>query len=144
MARRTTVKVNLESARLCAPVSIKTGLTPVRTLTRACFKRLGTDKIAQTEILLIINELGTNIIRHGLEGKICISPVAIRKHVGFFIQAYDIGPGIHDVDSAFSKGRSEDKGLGMGLNVVKSLADDVRVASRRDGGTQIEVWKWIF
>ncbi len=135
--------VLMEKSRYCAPVSSGTGLIPVRAMARAHFRRLGICGVGRSEILVIINELATNIIRHGGNGEICVFPIAIGRHSGFLIRATDTGPGISDVKRAFEPGESEDNGLGLGLNAVKNLSDDVRLSSRIGGGAQVEVWKWL-
>ena len=132
-----------DRSRYCAPVSRGTGLTPVRTMARSHFRRLGTDRVGRAEILVLINELATNIIRHGGSGEICMFPLMIGKHSGFFIRATDTGPGIKDLEKAMEPGHSEDKGLGMGLSAISNLADDVRISSMINGGAQVEVWKWL-
>jgi len=132
-----------DRSRYCAPVSRDTGLIPVRTMARSHFMRLGTGKVGRAEMLVLINELATNIIRHGGSGEICIFPLMMGGHSGFFIRATDTGPGIKDLEKAMEPGQSEDKGLGLGLSAIKNLADDVRISSRINGGTQVEVWKWL-
>ncbi len=130
-------------SRYCAPVSRAAGLTPARVMARSQLRRLGAGKIGRAEILVLINELATNIIRHGGSGEICMFPLATMGHSGFFIRAIDTGPGIKDLHKAMQPGHSEDNGLGMGLNAIRNLADDVRISSRINGGTQVEVWKWL-
>ncbi len=127
----------------CAPVSVAAGLVPARMLARSMFRRLGTRQPARAEILVMVNELATNIIRHGGEGEICIYPVRLGSHTGFFICARDRGPGIEDLEKALEPGRSEDGGLGLGLNTVRNLSDDLRVSSLINGGAMVEVWKWL-
>lgn len=129
--------------RYCAPVSPGTGLMPARNLAKIQLKKLGAGRVARAEILLIINELANNIIRHGGSGDICMFPVVIGAHSGFFIRATDSGPGISDVDKAFMPGESEDNGLGLGLNAIKNLSDDVKIASGIKGGARVDVWKWL-
>ena len=65
------------------------------------------------------------------------------RHSGFFIRATDSGPGIKDMEKAFMPGESEDHGLGLGLNAIRSLSDDIRVASGINGGARVDVWKWL-
>ncbi len=135
--------MSIDNIRYCAPVSRATGLTPVRVMARSLFRRLGTGSMGQTELLVLINELANNIIRHGGSGEICIFPLVTMGHSGFFIRATDTGPGIKDLQKAMEPGQSEDNGLGLGLSAINNLADDVRISSRINGGTQVEVWKWL-
>ncbi len=127
----------------CARVSPGTGIVPARSVARSLLNRRGIGRTGSAEILLIVNELANNIIRHGREGKICIYPVSVEGYTGFLIRATDSGPGIKDLEKAMRPGESEDNGLGLGLSAVKRIADDVRVSSMLEGGTQVEVWKWL-
>ncbi len=132
-----------DRSRYCAPVSPGTGIVPARIMARSLLKRLNIKEPARAEVLLLVNELATNIIRHGLEGELCIFPVTAEGYTGFLIRATDRGPGIKDLETALKPGISQDNGLGLGLSAIKRIADDVRISSMIEGGTQVEVWKWL-
>ncbi len=135
--------MTVDRSRYCAPVNADTGLAPVRSMAISHFRRLGIRAVDRSEMLVLINELATNIIRHGGNGEICLFPLSVKGHSGFLIRAIDSGPGIKDLKKALEPGGSEDHGLGLGLNAIRNLSDDVRISSRIQGGTQIEVWKWL-
>ena len=128
----------------CTPISKKEGIYKARAILRQMMKQRGmTDEICRARLLTIIDELGKNILRHGGAGRLCLAVVRAAGHKGFRITSEDRGRGIMDLDLAFTPGYSEDRGMGMGLNLLKALSDEIRVANLLSGGALIEVWKWI-
>lgn len=128
----------------CIDFSDKSALSSARTLLRQIFEEIGLeDQVSQALLLTIIDELGNNILRHGRGGRLCLSVVKLHGHTGFRMLAEDKGGGIKDLELALKPGFSSDKGMGMGLNLLKALADDLRIANLINGGAYIEVWKWI-
>ncbi len=101
------------------------------------------NEIRQTQILTILDELGNNILRHSQGGQICMTVYREGTKRAIRMVAEDQGDGIQDLAKAMTPGFSQDRGLGMGLNLLEALGDDLRVASLIDGGTRVEVWKWI-
>ncbi len=127
----------------CLTITGEDGIHQARSILRLLLEKTGTrDEILEAQLLTIIDELGKNILRHGGSGRLCVAVVQASQHTGFRITAEDKGHGIADLDLAFTPGYSEDKGLGMGLNLLKALSDDLRVGSLLSGGAFIEVWKW--
>ena len=128
----------------CITISKDRGIHKARAILRQMMDRMEiADQIYHTQLLTIIDELGKNILRHGHGGKLCISVARAAGHIGFRVTAEDRGTGIKNLDLAFTPGYSEDRGMGMGLNLLKALSDDIRVANLLSGGALIEVWKWI-
>ena len=128
----------------CLDISCREEISHARAALKQMLDEAGiSDEISQAQLLTILDELGKNILRHGRSGRICMSVIQTSYHTGFRIVAEDQGRGIMDLDLALTPGYSEDKGMGMGLNLVKILSDDIRIASKLSGGTIIEVWKWI-
>ncbi len=139
-----TVKNKISIAKRCTPVSRNVGLTKARKVLRELFSWLGLkNEMKQAEALTILDELGNNILRHSQGGKICITVYQEGEKKAVRMVAEDRGTGISDLAEAMTPGFSQDKGMGMGLNLLNALADDLRVASLIDGGTRVEVWKWI-
>ena len=128
----------------CVEISPETGLAPARSLLRQMLREIGLEnEIMRTKLLTILDELGNNILRHGKLGGLCMSVVETDGRLGIRIISEDEGAGIADMEKAFQPGFSEDHGLGMGLNLLMALADDIKIANLLKGGTYIEVWKWI-
>ena len=128
---------------VCGLVEPGCGLSSVRAKARRLLNASGIDNLARTEILIIINELGMNILRHAGSGEICLKIVGCGGRRGIFIVANDSGPGIGDLEAALQPGFSEDKGLGLGLAAIHRLSDEVRIATLIPHGTRVEVFKWI-
>ncbi len=128
----------------CIPVTKEVGLSLARKELRKLLDMLEVEsEMRRAELLTMLDEIGNNIIRHAGNGTICISAYRVGGRVGVRLVAEDRGRGIDDLSKAFSRGFSEDNGLGMGLNLLRSLSDDVRIASLIGGGTYVEAWKWI-
>ena len=134
----------VEILRSCATVSKKVGLSQARKALRDLLSEVNVDnEIKVAELLTILDELGNNILRHGRKGFICISAYKKEPKLGIRMVAEDRGAGIDDLKKALRPGYSEDKGMGMGLNLLKSICDDLRIGSLLGGGAYVEVWKWI-
>lgn len=127
----------------CVPVNSYVGIIKVRQLVRSMFPESDYGRVIQTEIMLIVNELGTNINRHADKGEICIARAWNKNRTGVCICASDTGPGIADMEKAFTAGHSEDMGLGRGLNVLQSVADKIDIKNLPGAGLKIRVLKWI-
>ncbi len=128
----------------CATVSKKVGLSRARKTLRNLLSEVNVgDEIKVARLLTILDELGNNILRHGEKGLICISAYIKEDKVGIRMVAEDRGAGIEDLKRALRPGYSEDRGMGMGLNLLKSICDDLRIGSLLEGGAYVEVWKWI-
>ena len=128
----------------CVTVSKKVGLSQARKALRDILSEVNvSDEIKVARLLTILDELGNNILRHGEKGLICISAYIKEDKVGIRMVAEDRGAGIEDLKRALRPGYSEDRGMGMGLNLLKSICDDLRIGSLVEGGAYVEVWKWI-
>ncbi|RUM87441.1 MAG: hypothetical protein DSZ23_05815 [Thermodesulfatator sp.] len=128
----------------CVPVSGEESIHDARAALRQMMEEAGVVReVIQAQLLTIVDELGRNILRHGGRGMICIAMVEVAGHRGFRLTAEDRGEGFADLELAFKPGYSQDMGMGMGLNLLKALSDDLRIASLLTGGARIEAWKWI-
>ncbi len=92
-------------------------------------------------IVLVVSELGTNLLRYAPGGELFVSVVAEADAAGIVIQSRGAGPGIADVARAFQDGFSTGGGLGSGLPAVRRLMDRVTIKTS-PAGTLIEAWKW--
>ncbi|MHA1213958.1 MAG: ATP-binding protein [Candidatus Hodarchaeales archaeon] len=108
-------------------------------------KKLGFSKKEIAEILIILYELGTNLVKHKTkDGFIQVSPLPEKN--GIKIMARDLGPGIENVKKAEIDGFSTVKSLGFGLGAVKRLSDKYEISTHTAGeniGTIILVEKYI-
>lgn len=80
------------------------------------------DKTIQ-EVVLVVHELASNIVKHAGEGTI---ELALDSDI-IEIRASDSGPGIDDIDQAVVDGFSTVGSLGGGLGTVHRLMDNVSI-----------------
>ncbi|USZ72470.1 ATP-binding protein [Natronosalvus halobius] len=97
------------------------------------------DESTVEEVVLVIHELASNIVKHAGEGTITLVPKSSDDYRGIEIHAEDSGPGIGDVDRAIVDGYSTVGSLGSGLGAVDRLMDEFEVVPRPDShaGTHI-------
>ena len=94
---------------------------------------LGFSDHDRAEVILVVRELATNIVKHAGEGEVILAVVSGSLQV----TAVDRGPGIADVDEAVTDGFSTAGSLGYGLGTVNRLMDDMVITSRRGQGTSV-------
>ncbi|HET7177269.1 MAG TPA: ATP-binding protein [Solirubrobacterales bacterium] len=110
--------------------------------------RVGLSQRHATEIAIVVSELATNIVKYGVRGEVAFTWLPGMPGT-FTVVAKDVGPPIHDLESALADG-CDDRGpidpallpgrggLGSGLGAVVRLAD--RFECRQDaGGKEITV-----
>jgi serine/threonine-protein kinase RsbT len=123
-----------------------TGLVDVERARRATQRfaaELGFEPFACGEIILILSELGNNLLDHGRGGEIRLSAQSRTEGMVLVVEATDAGPGIEDLSLALSDGFSTGKGLGQGLPMVCRLADEVEI-STGPAGTRFAASLWNF
>ncbi len=100
--------------------------------------------------LTVASELGRNCLLHGGGGhcELRVEPervagpgrvVGARPRRTLRMRFVDQGPGIPDLEAAFSDGWTSAGGLGLGLGGSRRLADGFRLDTRIGGGTRIDV-----
>lgn len=117
------------------PVREDLDVFDVRRAARRLAIELGFPRRAAEEIVIVVSELATNILKHGGEGSITLGSIEDPEHgPGLCVVAEDHGPAISDweravqdrhtpegpVDPATTFGR---KGIGSGLGAVQRLMD---------------------
>lgn len=109
--------------------------------------RYGFDLKRATEIAIVVSELASNIVKHGVRGEVRLiwSP-EVPPHGEIAVEAHDVGPPIHDLQLAMTDGYDDRGpidpalilrrgGLGTGLGAVARLAD--RVEYREEAGGKV-------
>lgn len=93
---------------------------------------LGWTEVDSGRLSLIVTELGTNLLRHAMQGEMWIaSPPASHE---MEILALDKGPGMVDVQRSIQDGVSTGSGSpGTGLGAIRRLADDFDIHSSPQG-----------
>jgi anti-sigma regulatory factor (Ser/Thr protein kinase) len=98
---------------------------------------VGLDTDQQGKLALVVNELGTNLVKHGGGGQIIArvpeGPPAVE------LLALDRGAGMASIADCFRDGYSTAGSQGSGLGAVGRLAARVDVYSTQPGGTAILV-----
>ncbi|MHB9023877.1 MAG: ATP-binding protein [Armatimonadota bacterium] len=125
---------------------------PARRQAKAMAHALGFDEKASEEIAIVTTELATNLIRHAQGGRLILTPVtdhsstlqpqelntlAQQQRTALRIEAVDQGPGIRNIEQAFTDGYSTAGSLGYGLGAINRLMDDVKVESEPGRGTRL-------
>ena len=95
---------------------------------------VGLDAGQQGKLALVVNELGSNLVKHGGGGELLVR--ALEMPAAIEILALDRGPGM-DVAACFRDGYSTAGSPGTGLGAVERLATLMDVYSTRPGGTAI-------
>jgi anti-sigma regulatory factor (Ser/Thr protein kinase) len=108
-------------------------------------KQVNIDPKVIKKIVIALYEAEVNIVAHAWEGfiHVKIDPGLIR------IEVQDKGPGIEDIEQAMEDGYSTASeavremgfGAGMGLSNIKNNADDLKISSRVNEGTELTIVK---
>jgi anti-sigma regulatory factor (Ser/Thr protein kinase) len=96
------------------------------------------------ELAIVVSELASNIVKHGVEGVIVLTLHSPGGEIT--VEARDIGPPIRDLETALTDGCDDRgpidparilrrRGLGTGLGAVVRLADRVDYREQADGKT---------
>jgi anti-sigma regulatory factor (Ser/Thr protein kinase) len=89
----------------------------------------------------IASELGHNLLRHALGGRLEVRPLERRGYPGVEIVSVDRGGGIEDPRRALAGIPKNADSLGAGLSAVRNLADEVDFDVRLGEGTHIAARK---
>lgn len=90
------------------------------------------------KLILIISELGTNILKYACKGDMIISLVSREGILGIKVDAFDKGPGIVNEAGALTDHFSTGLSLGLGLPAVKRLANWFLLHSEPGKGTRVQ------
>ena len=97
--------------------------------------RVGLGDVPREKLALIVNELGTNLVKHAGGGELLVR--ALPGRPALEILALDKGGGMANVEECFRDGHSTSGSAGTGLGAVRRLASFVDVYSSHPGGTAI-------
>src|SRR5687767_611369 len=97
--------------------------------------RVGLGEVPREKLALLINELGTNLVKHAGGGELLVR--ALPDLLALEVLALDKGGGMASVEECFRDGHSTSGSAGTGLGAVRRLASFVDVYSNRPGGTAI-------
>ncbi|MCM4079278.1 anti-sigma regulatory factor [Paractinoplanes hotanensis] len=98
--------------------------------------------VDQTKIVTAASELARNTLVYGGGGWVEVEPADNGRRKGIRIVFSDQGPGIADLDLAFTDGYTTGGGLGLGLSGARRLVDEFDIVTAVGEGTTITVTKW--
>jgi serine/threonine-protein kinase RsbT len=114
----------------------------VRQLVRTVAVAAKLSIVDQTKIVTAESELARNTLVYGGGGTVEVARVDNGRRQGIRIVFTDHGPGIADLDLAFTDGYTTGTGLGLGLSGARRLVDDFDIDTAVGQGTSITVTKW--
>lgn len=106
---------------------------------------LGMNETVVEELVLVVHELATNLVKHADGGTIRIRTLDEPERRGLQIQSVDSGAGIADAEQALEDGVSTTGTPGYGLGTVHRLMDDMQISSREapESGLLITCTRWL-
>ena len=137
---------------IALPVLGESDIGHVRRTTQVLAAGLGFDPTGVAELAIAATELATNLVSHAaVEGVITLAAFGDTPSPGIEIVSNDRGPGIADIDLAFSDRTStRADSMGSGLGAVRRMVDRLDVYSSVGGngedgpqGTIIAARKWV-
>ncbi|WP_250002154.1 anti-sigma regulatory factor [Actinoplanes sp. M2I2] len=114
----------------------------VRQLVRTLAVAVKLSLVDQTKIVTAASELARNTLVYGGGGWVEATSVDNGRRKGIRIVFADQGPGIADLDLAFTDGYTTGGGLGLGLSGARRLVDEFDIVTAVGEGTTITVTKW--
>jgi serine/threonine-protein kinase RsbT len=98
--------------------------------------------VDQTKVVTAVSELARNTLIHGGGGHAELGCVNDGRRNGVLALFVDTGPGIPDIDLAFTDGWTSGGGMGLGLSGARRLVDDFSLDSAPGRGTTVRIVKW--
>jgi serine/threonine-protein kinase RsbT len=114
----------------------------VRQLVRTTAVAVKLSLVDQTKLVTAASELARNTLIYGGGGSAEVTTVEDGRRRGVRIVFADRGPGIPDLDQAFTDGFTTGGGLGLGLSGARRLVDDFDIWTAVGEGTRITITKW--
>jgi len=126
-------------------ISHSSDVGAARRMAKVVALEIGFEKRESEEIVLVVSELGTNLIEYAGGGTLTFSPVSDGAREGVQIESLDSGPGIPDPEQAIADGYSTAGSLGVGLGTVNRLMDEFDISSigGPEQGTHIICRRWL-
>lgn len=103
----------------------------------ALAKRLGFSEIGAGKLGIIVTELATNLVKHGVDGEMLIGGYDDETGSGVECLALDRGPGMANVDACLEDGYSTSGTSGSGLGAIARQSDVFDVYSQPGKGTAV-------
>ncbi|WP_049982126.1 ATP-binding protein [Halorubrum sp. BV1] len=106
---------------------------------------IGFEDDISSELGLVATELATNLDKHAGGGTLSIKTIAADSQTGIRLESEDSGPGIQDIEAAFTTGSSTAGSLGLGLSIVNQTMDELEVTTPEgpEAGTRLVADRWL-
>jgi serine/threonine-protein kinase RsbT len=114
----------------------------IRQMVRAAAIETKLSLVDQTKLVTAASELARNTLVHGGGGFAEIQQVTNGRRLGIRIAFTDTGPGIPDLERAFTDGYTTGGGLGLGLSGARRLMDEFDLWTEVGKGTVVTAVKW--
>jgi serine/threonine-protein kinase RsbT len=134
--------INVVSPPQVQEIATDDDVVRVRQLVRAAAVATKLTLVDQTKLVTAASELARNTLVHGGGGRAEVEPVSNGSRRGIRIRFVDEGPGIGDLDRAFTEGYSTAGGLGLGLSGARRLMDEFQLTTAPGAGTTVTAVKW--
>ena len=136
--------INAESAgpAQTLPIAADDDVVRVRQLVRAAAVATKLSLVDQTKLVTAASELARNTLIHGGGGRVEVQTVSNGFRRGIRLAFTDEGPGIADVERAFTDGYTTGNGLGLGLSGARRLMDELDLWTKPGEGTVVTAVKW--
>ncbi len=131
-----------DSTRVTHEINVEEDLLTARHAVRDATVRAGFGLVDQTRIVTAASELARNAYVHGGGGTLAIEFVQKAGRRGLRLTVSDDGPGIADLEAAFTDGYTTGAGLGHGLGGARRLMDEFDVSSAPGRGTTVTAVRW--
>lgn len=131
--------MNFETIRM-EIVSNPQYVSVVRLTTSGIANKIGFCLDDIEDIKVAVSEACTNAIKHSLDNKFYVEYTIFEN--GLTIEIIDNGKG-YNVDSVSKPNLEEPKESGLGLFIIQSLMDDVKIRSDINSGTSIIMTKYL-
>ena len=96
----------------------------------------------QTKMVTAASELARNVLRYGGGGHAELEQLEQGMNKGVRVSFIDEGPGIADLELAFTDGYTSGGGMGLGLSGARRLADEFDIVTAPGEGTTVTITKW--
>jgi anti-sigma regulatory factor (Ser/Thr protein kinase) len=97
----------------------------------------GFDETLSGKVAIAVNELGTNLIKHGRGGELLVRPLSNGEGCGMELLSIDRGPGIADMALSMRDGYSTGGSMGAGLGSLSRLSRVFDMHSTPGKGTVV-------
>lgn len=136
------IKEQAEGDQCQIPVGESSRVAEARRKTVEFAGRIGLDETKTGICAVIASEMGTNLIKHAVDGEIFVRSVTQGTMQGIELVAIDRGPGMANVSHALKDGTSTAGSSGNGLGAMVRMASEFDIHSLPGRGTSLVARIW--